>query len=501
MTTFFTLLLLPWRTVHRSLRWLGGGFGLLLCAAGAVVAAWEGGASGWRHGMMLYAFGVAYFWMCVMACLLLVAIDARRQRLPGIERSIVGSALLYGLLSTALPLALFVPLGGDVATIALVAALAASTGLASPLLPRYFTLVLGFLPALAIGARHPVHIPFPGQPGFVPLGLAVLAVLVIACVLRWRHLLRAEAPTETGLGSAMVWQYRRNGGMGGMNGGFLGAAAHDAATTGAGARSSRTATSIRLDGIGPGTPVLALRMALGEQLAPQSLRSHARRFMRIGLPLLLFIPLMAFMQSGETHGDVARKVWLGVGVNVIGWLGIMGGLLLMAMGSLPIWARWRRGNAELPLLALLPGLGDGAVLRRHLLRAALLRPLLLQALLLTLVLAAAWLTHAGPALWLFATLGQLGCAGVVVASQLATFGGKPLPGWGMGVLLTGVGVLVSASTFIALFASLGKHAHAMAFGYLAVLAALWAAAFVVLLWLGRRGWRGMQSRPHPFLAP
>lgn len=491
---------LPWRTVHRSLRWLGGGFGLLLCVAGGGVAVYVGGAHGWRYGMMLYAFGVGYFWMCVMACLMLVAIDARRLRLPGIERSITGSLLLYGLASVAVPLAMFVPLGGDAATIALVAALAASAGLASPLTPRYLTLLLGFLPALAIGARHPLHLPFPGQPGFVPLGLAVLAALVAACIFRWRQLLRAEAPVETGLGSAMVLQYRRNGGMGGMNGGLLGAALHDRASAASGARLSRTAPAIRLDGIGPHTPVLALRVALGEGLAPQTLRSHARRFARIGLPLLLFIAVMAVMQAGEAHGDVLHKVLRGVGVNVIGWLGLMGGIALMVMGSLLPWRGWRRANAELPLLALLPGLGDADALRHNLLRAALLRPLLLQALLLALVLAAALAMHAGPLLWLFAGLGQLGCAGVVVASTLATFGGKPLPGWGMGVLLTAMGLLVSASTFMALFATLGKHAQPLGDGSIATLAIVWVAAIAALLWLCRRGWQGMQARPHPFLA-
>lgn len=499
MNMISTALVLPWRTVHRSLRWLGGGFSLLLCAAALGVALYTGGRDGWRYGMMFYAFGAGYFWMCVVACLLLVAIDARRQRLPGIERSITSSVLLYGLLSVLLPLAMFVPLGGDAITIALVAALAASVGLASPLLPRYFTLVIGFLPALMLGARHRLPIPFPGQPGFVPLGLAALAVLVAACVVAWRRLLRAEAPAETGLGSATVLTYRRHGGMGG---GLLGEAMRDDTTTAGARTATATATpSIRLHGIGPRTPVLALRVALGEQLAPQSLRSHARRFARLGLPLLLFIPLMAFMQSGEAHGDVARKLWLGVGISVIGWLGIMGGIALMVMGCLPLRARWGRTNAELPLLALLPGLGHGDALRRHLLRAALVRPLALQALLLALVLGAALAMRAGPALWLFATLGQLGCAGVVVASTLATFGGKPLPGWGMGALLAAMGLLVSASTFLSLFAGMGPHAHALSAASLATLAMLWAVAIVALLWLGRRGWRGMQTQPHPFLTP
>jgi hypothetical protein len=493
----------PWRTVHRSLRWLGGVVGLLLCVAAAGVAFHVGGRHGWLFGLMLYAFGAAYFWLCVMACLLLVATDARRLRLPGVERIVAGSVLLYGLASVALPLALLMPAHGDTGTIALVAALAASAGLATALLPRYFTLVLGFLPALAVGTRHRIHVPFPGEPGFIVLGAALLAVLVMVNVFRWRQLLRAEAPAETGMGSAMVMQYRRNGAMAGSYG-ALGAAwgdmlRHDGAAS-ARLRQGKAAPSVRLDGVGPGSPVLALRVALGENLAPQTLSAHGRRFARLGLPLLLFIPAMALMQAGAAHGDVLHKVMRGVGINVIGWLGLMGGIALMAMGSLLPWTRWRRANAELPLLALLPGLGHADALRRTLLCAALARPLALQALLLALVLGSALAMHAGFPLLLFVALGQLGCAAVVVASKLGTFGGTALPGWGMGVLLTGMGLLVSASTFVPLFATLGSHARPLGEGGIAGLAVAWTAAAVALLWLGRRGWQGLRQRPHPFLV-
>lgn len=499
----FTIFITPWRTVHRSLRWLGGVFSLLLCMAAMGVAFTVGGTHGWHSGLALYAFGAGYFWMTVMACLLLVDIDARRMRLPGIGRSIAGSLLLYGLASMALPLALFVPMGGDATTIALVAALAASTGLASPLLPRYFTMVLGFLPALAIGARHLVHIPFPGQSGFIPPGLMILAVLVTVCAIRWRQLLHAETTAETGMGSAMVMQYRRNGAMAGSYG-VLGAAwgntlRHDDAAA-ARLRQGRAAPSVRLDGVGPNSPVLALRVALGEGYAPQNLRGHWRRFARLGLPLLLFIPLMAVMQAGEAHGDVLRELMLGVGVNVVGWLGVMGSLALMAMGSLLPWARWHRANAELPLLALLPGLGETAPLRRHLLRAALGRPLGLQALLLALVLGAALAMHTGPLMLLFVALAQLGCAATVVALVLGVFGGSPLPGWGLAVLMTGMGLLVSASTFVPMFTTLGRHPQPLGEGIVAGLAIAWAGAATLLLWLGRRGWLGMQQRPHPFLV-
>lgn len=493
MNMLSTAFLLPWRTVHRSLRWLGGGVSLLLVIAALGVAMYAGGARGWLYGIAIYAFGAAYFWMCVMGCLLLVATDARRQCLPGVQHTVTLSILLYGMISALLPLPMLLPLGGDAVAIVLVAWLAASAGLAEVLLPRYTTLVLGVLPVLAISLRHHLPIPFPGQAGFVPLGLTVLAALVAICVLCWRRLLRNESPTDAGPGSAMVLQYRRHGAMAG---GLRGASRRESDSTASGAHA---APAIRLGRVGPNTPVLALRMALGENLAPRTLRSQARRFARVGLPLLLFIPLMAIVQAGDAHGDVAHELWLGVNINVTGWLGIMGGIGLMAAGCLPLRARWRRMNADLSLLALLPGLGDAASQRRHLLIAALGRPLALQALLLTVVLAAAFALHAGPVLVIGVALAQLGAAATVAALLLREFGHASLPGWAMAAVLAGMALLIAASTYAPLLATLGRRHLPLMAGWPVALAVLWIAATIMLGWLGRSGWRSMQRQPHPFL--
>jgi hypothetical protein len=43
---------------------------------------------------------------------------------------------------------------------------------------------------------------------------------------------------------------------------------------------------------------------------------------------------------------------------------------------------------------------------------------------------------------------------------------------------------------------------AVTFGHVDLLALAigWSVFFVVLLWLGLRGWRALQQRPHPFLV-
>lgn len=483
-----TAIAMPWHTTHPSLRWIGGVVYLLLCIGALACALLIPGRHGWLYGMVVYGFGAAYFWQWVMAALLLVSIDTHRLRIPGVGRSTATCLGLYAAATIALPAAVFAARGGEASTVALFTALAMVAGVASVLLRRRYVMALAFLPALAVGLRPAIQLPFPGQPGFLVWGTAVLIVLLAVDVLRWRHLLRADDTRED---DAQIVRYGRRGALGG-----LGAAPH----AGAPRRASVAPTPLRLAGVGPGKPVLALRVALGEGYAPQGLRGHARRFTRFGLPLLLYVPAMAIVHAGEAHGDPLRQVLFGVGIDVIGWLGIMGGLMLMLMGSLLPWASWRRRRPELALLALLPGLGGTVAARHALLRATLGRPLMLQTGLLALVLTAALLLHAHATLLLFVVLSQLGCVATVAATSLGVFGGCPLPGWGMALVLAGMAVLVSASTFVPLFATLGHHPWHAEHAVFAALAVAWIVAAGALGWLGRRGWQGMRARPHPFLA-
>ncbi len=479
---------MPWRVTHRSLRWIGGVVYLLLCLGALACGLFVPGRHGWLYGMVVYGFGVAYFWQWVMAALLLVGIDTRRLRIPGIGQAMATCLWLYAVATIALPTAVLAALGGEASTVALFTALAVAVGVASVLLPRRYVVPLAFLPALAIGLRQVIQLPFPGQNGFLVWGTVVLTVLLAVDALRWRHLLLADATSGE---DAQIIHYGRWGAMGGLGG---------AARTGATQRGGNAPSPLRLAGVGPGKPVLTLRVALGERYAPQALRGHVHRFVRFGLPLLLFIPLMAILHAGEAHGEMLHHVLFGVGVDTIGWLGITGGLMLMVMGSLLQWAHWRRHQSELSLLALLPGLGDAAAVRRALLRAALGRPLALQAGLLALVLTAAVLVRADATLLVFVALSQLGCAATVVATSLGVFGGRPLPGWAMALILAGMAVLVSASTLVPLFTTLGRHPWHAGHAVFAVLIVAWIVAASALGWLGQRGWRSMRERSHPFLA-
>jgi hypothetical protein len=156
-------------------------------------------------------------------------------------------------------------------------------------------------------------------------------------------------------------------------------------------------------------------------------------------------------------------------------------------------------NAELPLLALLPGLGDAACARQALLRAGLGLPLLLQGLLALLVAAAMlhWHQYAQPLSFLL--LAQLVTAAVTGTALLNLFGGLALPLWTTGLALAAAFVLTALSAMLPAMAW-GHHPVGWAAAMLPPLGLGWLLLGGAMVWLGRRGWQGLMLRPHPFLS-
>jgi hypothetical protein len=166
---------------------------------------------------------------------------------------------------------------------------------------------------------------------------------------------------------------------------------------------------------------------------------------------------------------------------------------------LVVHQRWKRTNAELPLLALLPGLGDARARRHVLLRAAFGTPVKVQLLLLACVLAAALVMHLSGLAVLLVALAQLAAVGAMAAQVLCTLGGyKPHVGVLASIYVV-LAVLFCLSTFVPLLSADEHPWSGLALLEPALLAS-WIVLAAVLLWLGRRGWRGLLARPHPFLA-
>jgi len=321
----------------------------------------------------------------------------------------------------------------------------------------------------------------------------LLALLLVDAV-RWRQLLRSDSDNELGFASSMLMQFRRQGGASGWNG----------------LQQLDSSQLIRqrpdwmqpradLGKAGPQSPVRALRVALGGWYVPKTLTGHLRAAAPVLLPILLYLPVMAFMQAGESrHGHAARSALLSMGIGVVSGLSVVGGLMLAAMAMLVIHQRWKRANAELPLLALLPGLGDAHACKRALLRAAFGVPIGAQLLLLACVLAAALVMHPPFLAVLLVVLAQFAAIGAMAAQVLCTLGGCKLHVGVLAPIYVVLTVLFCLSTFAPL---LGTDNHPWS-GLAPLehsLLASWIVLAAVLLWLGRRGWRALLARPHPFL--
>jgi hypothetical protein len=117
---------------------------------------------------------------------------------------------------------------------------------------------------------------------------------------------------------------------------------------------------------------------------------------------------------------------------------------------------------------------------------------------LAAALFAAPFIHLGGLALLLMTLPQIAALGATVAQVLCTLGGRKLPTWGEWLVFAPFVVLFFASSFIPA-ATLGEHPWEGASLAESLMLAAWVVIALMLAWVGRRGWRGMLVRPHPFL--
>ncbi|HWU77430.1 MAG TPA: hypothetical protein VN043_13085 [Rhodanobacter sp.] len=501
------VLLTPWRSTLPSVRRLVLPIFGSCCMAAIMVGALMHGSQASSMAVTLYCFGVGYLWAFLMSGMLLLSIDARQLRLPDIRHVVIRSLLLYGVFTVAVPMLAGTVWGEHAVVDGLLAALAAVAALTFVLLPRYLALLFCFLPALHGVVRDQLHVPASTDPRFLVWGGAALLALVLISMLRWRQLLHAQPGSVRGLGGAIVMQMRDNRGMSGWNpmtgyaGVLLGWDGANEHNPGAQLRQRPDwmQPRVSLRRVGPGSLRRTFQVALGGWYLPQTLAGHVRQMAPVLLPLVLFVPVMAISKAGDAHDGGWGKAWQAIDIGIIGWIGLFGGGVLALATVLALSRRWRKTGAELSLLSLLPGLGDVRAVRRALVHAALGKPLLAQAALLLLVLGAGLHLHMSGIGLLLIALAQFGCAAVMVAFGLGTLGGAELPPWASALLLSVTFALVCGSTFMPLLMA-GRHHWHPGLGPLVAMAVSWATLAIVLLWLGRRGWRGLLQRPHPFLA-
>lgn len=480
------LLQIPWYSTYPSLRWFAVVV-FVLCSAGAIaIGVFADGPGAMQGAVVLYGCGLTYLWAFFFSLDLLLAIDARQLRLPGIQRQINASLVLYGVLGITVPL--FVP--GVDWSMAAVLALFSVIGLAFAVMPRYLAVMVALTPSLVNALWSRLGLPSIDDPRFAPWAALIALVLLLVCAWRWRQLLRAGNRQASGWSSPMVLQFRK-GSWGHWN--CIGD------NDQLGQRPDWLQPGVDLTGVGPAKPRKSLRVALGGWYLPQTAGSYGKQFaLMFGL---LAVPAagLVLLSRIKSSGGADSAATLESGI-----IGALSGLLVMAAPMICIFSllwlskRWQRTNAELPLLALLPGLGDPAGAKRLLLRTALGPPLALHGLLALLLGMIMLFWHDHAYMLSFMLLAQLGGAVVTTAILLNLFGGRALSPWSIGLILVVASALTMASLLLPAFA-LGRHPTAQAMPLLPVLPLGWLLLAGAMAWLGRRGWRRLMQQPHPFL--
>ncbi|KGI79157.1 hypothetical protein [Oleiagrimonas soli] len=484
-----TILITPWRGTPPQMRWIGSGV-LVLCALGAALAGALAHKSDWpMTSAMILGFGLAYGWAFLMASTMLLAVDAHQLRLPGIARRITLSILVYLLLSVVPATLVLGAFGGHYLSIALVLLLFCLVGLAFTTLPRFIAMWMVFLPALSGAMKHTISIPGPSSPLFFDWAGPAVLLLSVVIVLRWRQLVRAEKRLEQGLSSAMVMQFRRKSGWNEWS---------MACQDGSSALRNRPdwmLARVDLRRVGPKHLARTLRVALGGWYVPRSFVGHLRNLAPALLPMVVILPVLLIVQ---TSGKPSAALLRGFSVGMIGWIGIFGSAMVAIMSATTLRRRWSQVNGELPLLALLPGLGDVEQVKRTLLRAALRPPAVALAIIMVLMLLAAWALHMNALGMVAIALSQIGCGLLLFALALDVLGGRPMASWKLAVLITLTVTLTSLSCFMPI-TSLGRDAWAYADRVVAMLIAAWIGMAGLLLVLGWRGARRFRHRRHAFL--
>lgn len=480
---------IPWYSAHRSLRWMAVVL-LTACAGSAIGLGLFGSKPGHFAGaILMFGVGLLFVWAFFLSTTLLLAIDAWQLRVPAIQRQIVASLLLHAGLGIAVPTLVLGMLGAPVLNTAVVLTLCTAVGLAFALMPRYCAIFFGLMPTLGNTLWHRLHLPGIDDPRFVLLALPLILLSLLLIVICWRRLLRGGSSRAQGWSSPMVLQYR-SGGWGQWS------AIGDLRQLQQ--RPDWLQLAVSLDGVGPTAPHKALRVALGGWYLPQTWRSYARQ---LGLMIaFVALPLLGVAWLLHWGGQDAQAAVAMRGV-LIGSLGMVGGVAgpMICTFSL-IWLnrRWQQANAELPLLALLPGLGEPAQARRQVVRAGLGLPLVLHALLALLIGVAMLCWHGHVAMLSFLLLAQLGATTVTVAMLLNLFGGRRLSIWVTGAVLVTSFVLCLSSLLLPAI-SWGRHPVAGVEPLLLPLVGAWLLLGAGMIWLARRGWRGLMQLPHPFV--
>lgn len=469
---------------------------LALQLLAAIVAAATAPVHGAWHlpptAILLLGYAI-WLWSAMLSANLQLARNARELRLPRIAGDANSSVLALWCIGVVLPSLVCAAMGAPWFATSVFFVFAAAVGLAYTLLPFYLGLPL----TIAVFFLALLHGPTATSAAWTPvvwMGLSACALGIVGW--RWWRLQRAGTIATEGWNTAIVFYcYRQdvmlNGGWPNLSRMFL-------------QRRIEKPGHVDFHRIGPDRPTASLRLALGGLGMPKSPAARLRDAMVLLvyvllIGLVLVVPATIpdaheYLRSAATF----RLHWIPPLMIYLGALMCCYGVSLFA-GR--VRALWRKQDAELAMLALLPGLGDAAACKRHALCAALAPP----AIFLTIAMLVLWVGAVAVAAkpWAFLAV-ALCCGGAFMlasAVTLTSLGGKSIHLAGYAILYLGV-LGFTLWTLIAGLPTDQYHgAQPETIGVLPVwLLLCWAGFLILLGGMAYAGWRGLRRQPHVFLA-
>lgn len=483
MNRMHVLLVMPWVASAKYARWLTV---LFVGVASIVAAAFAvtGESHVHRTGFILaLAFAVWALWGSCLGANIQLARNARDLCLPRMQRAADLSLLLFAAISLTVPAGLCWILGVTPLLAAAVFVVAAASGLAYMLLP--FWMGLPLVTATVMGVMT------YGLDVRMSTWWALAVSLTAFDVFRWWQLRSASAVARDGMNAAAVfWHYRQDAMA---NGGWFAVSQR--------LLQERVTAPVHteLRDIDPRHAVASIRFALGGVGMPKPFASRLKDIGRLLVYVMAF--MLLFVLAPLVTSPVAASG------RVVHWLSplLTFASLMVSCTAVTLFAgrsrsMWRKTDAELPLLALLPGLGDADSVKRSTLLAVFAPPVVFLACACAVLCLATLALPATP--WAYVAL-MLCCSGALVltvAVTLASLAGTPMHTAGY-VLLYIVQLVLSMLVLMKAMPTDQYHGpHPEQFGVIPVwLLVVWGVYLLVLAILAVHGARELRDRPHAFL--
>ena len=426
--------------------------------------------------------GLLFWWAFVVGRALLLQRDLRLLHVPDADRTIVLYIALQFVLLVLVPAAAVAAyVGLSFAAVCALLTCFAAGGILWQVLPRWCSIFIAFVPSVLQLQVFRGQLPGLSDPAFANFGWPLAVALAGIAVWRWRVLLKADEDEFGPWSMPMVIQMRRQVGFGG---GFKNV---DINALTAAAKNTGLNAQVQLAGVGPATPVRTLRVWFGAVFAPLSARARFSQSLYLFLPLLLGAVFMGINQIDWKFAASWGAMMLGIFIPVLG-----AGMMPARISRL-----YRDAGGELALLATLPGLGNGPAAKRNLLLASAGTVSFATCGLGFFAGVVALVFGANSATLLTIALPVAGSVALNFALALNFIGGRALSN--VTILLICV-LGLAAVCMTPNLISLHRHPEIPVLqGIALAVTIIWSLFYTLLAWLGLRGWRAYERRPHPFL--